>query len=228
MPDRFWTASSTGVNQTPKNPSSVYGSDLLPFLANVVKMLTVGAAKEFGDSSRRLIHTAGMIGGVDAGAGASPDATINDLLNVGLAIAPAVGPARKLRLSHYSKEPRKVIDPKFLGTGYSSAELRGGVPRVKMASFYNEAAGRPERSVVSSAPVKHEVEGRFKVLDLATDTGKEAMMEAMRKGQPGTPEFLSELNRVIGKAGYDGYLNSEVSPNIYRLLKPQVPTKIYE
>lgn len=122
------------------------------------------------------------------------------------------------KFTHYSREPRTELDPRFLGTGRASEELGGGIPKNKFVSVYDESAGAPEPSVARGA-VKHKVEGKYALLDLASEEGKQILQKAGGD--------LNKLNGLIKRAGYDGYNNTESQlPQAYRLFGKQKATAL--
>ena len=120
---------------------------------------------------------------------------------------------KRRKLVHFSPEVLDVVDPKFQGTGKRSEELRQGVPAVKNSSWYSAKPYEPFTRGLN----RHEIEGEFDIIDLASDYGKKLLEKSGGD--------LSRLNGIIKREGYDGYEHSESGmPNVVRMLKPQKVT----
>lgn len=110
----------------------------------------------------------------------------------------------KIKLDHYSKEKRTVIDPKFMGSNHAGEETKRPerVPRL----YWYRHDTKPE--YVFKNHVRHTWEGELDLYDIALD--KDGLVE-------GQLPNIWEGNLVVG--GYDGYFSSEFYPEIIAVFK---------
>ena len=110
----------------------------------------------------------------------------------------------KIKLDHYSKEKRQVIDPTFMGTGHAGEEKdREKVPR----SYWYRSGTKPELMLKNF--VKHTWEGDLDLYDVSCDP--DGIL-----GDFPDPNIW-EANIIT--AGYDGYYNSGFYTEIISVFK---------
>ena len=108
----------------------------------------------------------------------------------------------KVKLEHYSRERRKIIDPEFMGTAYAGEERKRPerVPR----SYWYLAGTNPEHWFKNYT--KHTWEGNLRLYDI----GKDELIIY-------DSAFLFEER--LKNAGFDGYYNSGFYPEIVAIFK---------
>jgi hypothetical protein len=232
MPDpRLYSAASDATGVSVANPfqPKPQGADYLSMVAGMLKPDLTPISN--------LAHDAGTLLGINQD---RYQMTGNDAMALALAAIPvtktlpfkrvakgAITDAEEVTLSHFSREARDVIDPKFLGTAAASEDLRQGVPTVanRYSNWY--LGGKPEPRIANQFPVRHDVTGNFNLLDLASDEAKPLIDKAQKNASRSiNGNFNEHLTKVVKGAGYDGLLNTEApQSNVVRMFNPQVPTK---
>jgi hypothetical protein len=140
----------------------------------------------------------------------------------------SVTQAEEITLSHFSKEARGKIDPKKIGSGYASEELRQGLPSKANAWSNWYLGGKPETGIAIQAPIRHDLTGKFNIIDLASAEAKPLIEKAQKRAFRSVGgNFNEQLAKTAKEEGYDGLMNSAATQsNNVRMFYPQTPTKI--
>jgi hypothetical protein len=123
-------------------------------------------------------------------------------------------------LEHYSPIKLEIIDPYFYGTGPINGYERIRKERIPRSYYYIKDT-IPENDIKNNAKFKYIIKSPDKIIDLVSKEAESFFN--MTTDLYGNTNY-NELENIIKKKGYNGFINSNSSlPKVVSLFYPQKP-----